>query len=358
MRKKRFPLPKPGTVKFTYCKIPIAGAPRTGMVERRFYDCGYCTGCNKRYRGVETASVAGFPFLCENCYQMVYQYSLHKEDPYGIKGLWEDDEVSAETTRKVIACAKRLDFINDTIQNAMIYKMLINNEDGDEPEAEDYQRQPERRQLSEEGRKKLESLWAAYTGMMEVDRKSLKEAEAQGDGNSAGKLRARIKDSEEKLQEINAMLGNSQESRNGSFTNACGWTEKKELMHYKNVLPEADERDFEFDICDSGAFSDYLKKITITITGAYLNDRIRAIKTYINNDPLVDLTCEAVKTKDGLTQIRLVHRAETIDAAHEKFQRIILKYRKVFPYLSDASGMVYDDQKIVIVVLRQYRVEG
>ena len=352
MRKKRFPLPKPAAVKFTYCKLPIEGAPKSSRIERLFYDCGYCAGCNERHIGVKTASVAGFPFLCENCYRMVFQYSQHIEDPYRIKHMWEDDEVSVETTRKVIASAKRLDFIDQTMRNALIYKVVSDNEEYDDADT-GY----DQRAYSEEDRRKLKTLWASIAGLLEVDRKNAKEAEAKGDTKGAQELWARVKDSEEKLQKIDTMLGDDQGSRISELTTTCGWTEQKELMHYRKVLPAVDERDFDFDICDLTAFTDYLKKITITVDAAYQNDRIRALKHYFSKNPLVDVTCEAAKTKDGLTQIRLVHRAETIDGAHEKFRRIILKYRSVLPYLSDASGMVYDAQKTVIVVLRQYRVQ-
>ena len=314
MRKKRFPLPKPGAVKFTYCKLPVEGNPKTSRIERKFYDCGYCAGCDERHIGVKTASVAGFPFLCENCYRMVFQYSQHIEDPYGIKRMWEDEEVSVEKTRKIIACAKRLEFTNQTMLNALMYKVLLNDEDTYEPDPENDQRQ------------------------------------------AAGSRS--VEDEKTDLQKMSEIIGNGWKSRNTDLTTTCGWSEKKELMHYKKVLPPVDERDFEFDICDLMAFSDYLKRITITVDVAYQNDRIRSLKDFISKNPLVDVTCEAIKTKDGLTQIRLVHRAETIDDAHEKFRRIILKYRSVFPYLSDASGMVYDDQKTVIVVLRQYKVQG
>jgi len=74
---------------------------------------------------------------------MVFQYSQHIEDPYGIKRMWEDDEVSVETTRKIIACAKRLEFTNQTMLNALMYKVLLNDEDTYEPDPENDQRQTE-----------------------------------------------------------------------------------------------------------------------------------------------------------------------------------------------------------------------
>ena len=118
---KKFPLPRPNEIKFTYCKIPIPGAPKTGMLQRRFYDCGYCAGCGQRQMYRETASVAGFPFLCEDCYRMVYRYSLNTSDPYRIKALREDDEVDEEMTCKVIDCGRRMTIDDNLPLQTMLY---------------------------------------------------------------------------------------------------------------------------------------------------------------------------------------------------------------------------------------------
>jgi hypothetical protein len=121
---KKFPLPKPGDVRFTYCEIPIEGAPRTGMMERRFYDCGYCAGCDERHPFVKTASVEGFPFLCEDCYRMVYKYSCFTTDPYGIKRMERDEEVSIATTRKVINSGRKLELIQHNMTAGLINEYL------------------------------------------------------------------------------------------------------------------------------------------------------------------------------------------------------------------------------------------
>ena len=196
MRKKRFPLPKPGAVKFTYCKLPVEGNPKTSRIERKFYDCGYCAGCNERHIGVKTASVAGFPFLCENCYRMVFQYSQHIEDPYGIKRMWEDDEVSVETTRKIIACAKRLEFTNQTMLNALMYKVLLNDEDT-------YESDPENDQRQTEGRRSVE-------------------------------------DEKTDLQKMSEIIGNGWKSRNTDLTTTCGMYQTRD----KNFANGRDVRNY------------------------------------------------------------------------------------------------------------------
>ena len=126
---KKFPLPKPGAVRFTYCKIPIEGAPRTGMMERRFYDCGYCAGCDERHPYMATASVEGFPFLCEDCYRMVYKYSCFTTDPYGIKRMGRDEEVSIATTRKVINSGRNLERIEQNMTAGLMYEQFRDDEE-------------------------------------------------------------------------------------------------------------------------------------------------------------------------------------------------------------------------------------
>ena len=126
---KRFPLPKPGSVRFTYCKIPIEDAPKTGMLERRFYDCGYCAGCDERHPYVKTASVAGFPFLCEECYRMVYRYRCYTIDPYRIKKMREDEEVSIEITRKVINSGRELEINENLFLTGLIYEHMRNEDE-------------------------------------------------------------------------------------------------------------------------------------------------------------------------------------------------------------------------------------
>lgn len=243
---------------------------------------------------VELGAVKGVPPMCRSCVKLLYDYPVHI-DPFGLCSMPEGTVISDQLAFDI------LNYIVEYVDERDARAQSARRQDGF----------VDRAVSNKDRREELENVQAMIIGM-------------------------RIAES--------------------SATNE--WTEKKELMHYQNVLPKIDERDFEFDLCDNVAFSNYLKKITIPVNTAYQNDRIRAIKAFIHENPLVDVNCEAVKTKDGLTQIRLVHRAESIDAAHEKFRRIILKYRSTFPYLSDASGMVYDDKKLVIVVLRQYKVRA
>ncbi|MCR5452252.1 MAG: hypothetical protein K6F00_06450 [Lachnospiraceae bacterium] len=117
-------------------KVPIEGAPRTGSRDRLFRDHGYCAGCGENHINLKTASVAGFPFLCKNCYSMVYKYSCFREDPYRIKKMPRDEMVSIEKTRKVIQSGRRLEFIEKTFKTWMMQQTI-------EREREEYYEQEE-----------------------------------------------------------------------------------------------------------------------------------------------------------------------------------------------------------------------
>ncbi|MCR5452161.1 MAG: hypothetical protein K6F00_05975 [Lachnospiraceae bacterium] len=126
-------------------KIPIEGAPRTGRRDRLFHDHGYCAGCGEDHMNLKTASVAGFPFLCENCYRMVYKYSCFTTDPYRIKKMPRDEMVSVEITRKVIQSGRRLEGIEDTMRIWVMQQTIERErEEYYEQEEEQYYREPER----------------------------------------------------------------------------------------------------------------------------------------------------------------------------------------------------------------------
>ena len=255
---------------------------------------GFCPCCEKNV--IKLYHYPGFPPMCNVCYRDLWEYSMvggiYREDPYNVRRMPGNTQFSVDDTIKM-----------------MNYAIQIRED---------------------RARREQESLQAKNNDGW-TDRGTGTPARIPGEASLEDARRSLIRD--------------------------CGWTEEKEISHYLKVLPPIDERRFDFELCDRKAFQDYVKKICIDVNYTWLAAKTEWFRKYVEQHSLVDVKLDFTKYEEQrLYQIRLIYQGETVDAAHEKFRRIILKYRKDFPYLSDISGFVHDEKRTVVVVLRNYHI--
>ena len=118
----KFPLPSPGTVKFTIYRCPIEGVSSTASRIDMFYDSGLCHGCGRKHE--RTARIEGFPSLCRDCYQNVYEYSTHYDDPLKLKKLKKGESINDELTREVISMGKKMDRTSSMMAVGIAYDFV------------------------------------------------------------------------------------------------------------------------------------------------------------------------------------------------------------------------------------------
>ena len=315
--KKRFPLPNPFAVKFTYCKIPIEDAPKTSRIERKFHDCGYCAGCDKRRMGQKTASVAGFPFLCENCYRMVYLYSRYVQDPYRIKSMWEDEKVSVKTTRKIIACARRLEFVNQSIQGAMIYEMFLNREDPDEEDdaTTGYTVQSERQVEQNE--------YQTYSKMLSAQKRKWETIRRNEE-------LSKVRSAHERLRRQIAQLD-------------------------KNAVPFNPYERNDYDQYDNDIFYAYLNTICVGADKQRIAKAVLESRQYLKEHPYPDVTLEFYQSGNiYLTCLR--YEGKSAAELIVVYRAIIDHYKKDFPKLNYDAGRIHPEKGYLLIVIRCFKL--